>query len=112
MKKILAALAVTAIAGGAAIPAFAGTKSVKIGDNYFVRPANNATVTISKGSSLKFLWRGSAPHNVKKASGPGPAFHSPVKLHGATYTHRFTRGGTYKLVCTIHTGMKLTVKVR
>jgi plastocyanin len=111
MKKTLAALAVTAIAGGAAIPAFAGTKSVKIGDNYFVRPANNATVTISKGSSLKFLWRGSAPHNVKKASGPGAAFHSPVRTSGS-YTHRFTRGGTYKLVCTIHSGMKLTVKVR
>ena len=111
MKKILAALAVTAIAGGAAIPAFAGTKSVKIGDNYFVRPANNATVTISKGSSLKFLWRGSAPHNVKKASGPGAAFHSPVRTSGS-YTHKFTRGGTYKLVCTIHANMRLIVKVR
>jgi plastocyanin len=111
MKKILAALAVTAIAGGAAIPAFAGTKSVKIGDNYFVRPANNATVTISKGSSLKFLWRGSAPHNVKKASGPGAAFHSTVRTSGS-YTHKFTRGGTYKLVCTIHANMKLIVKVR
>ena len=111
MKKILTALAVTAIAGGAAIPAFAGTKSVKIGDNYFVRPANNATVTISKGSSLKFLWRGHAPHNVKKASGPGAAFHSPVRTSGS-YTHKFTRGGTYKLVCTIHANMKLVVKVR
>ena len=111
MKKILAALAVTAIAGGAAIPAFAGTKNVKIGDNYFVMPSNNATVTISKGWSLRFLWRGSAPHNVKKASGPGAAFHSPVKT-GGSYTHKFTRGGTYKLVCTIHANMKLIVKVR
>jgi plastocyanin len=111
MKKLLAAGAVTAIAAGAAIPAFAGTKSVKIGDNYFVRPANNATVTISKGSSLKFLWRGHAPHNVKKLRGPGAAFNSPVRTSGS-WTHKFTRGGTYKLVCTIHAGMKLTVKVR
>ena len=111
MKKLLAAGAVTVIAAGAAIPAFAGTKNVKIGDNYFVRPANNATVTISKGSSLKFLWRGHAPHNVVKRSGPGGAFHSTVKTSGS-YSHRFTRGGTYKLVCTIHSGMKLTVKVR
>ena len=111
MKKILAALTVTVIAAAAAVPALAGTKSVKIGDNYFVRPANNATVTISKGSSLRFLWRGSAPHNVKKASGPGAAFHSPVKT-GGSYTHKFTRGGTYKLVCTIHANMKLIVKVR
>ena len=112
MKKLLAALTVTVIAAAAAIPAFAGTKSVKVGDNYFVRPANNATVTISKGSSLKFVWRGHGiPHNVKKVRGPGAAFHSPVKTSGS-YTHKFTRGGTYKIVCTIHSNMKLTVKVR
>jgi len=111
MKKLLAAGAVTVIAAGAAIPAFAGTKSVKIGDNYFVRPANNATVTISKGSSLKFLWRGHAPHNVVKRRGPGGSFKSPVRTSGS-WAHKFTRGGTYKLVCTIHSGMKLTVKVR
>ena len=112
MKKLLAALTVTVIAAAAAIPAFAGTKSVKIGDNYFVRPANNATVTISKGSSLKFVWRGNAAHNVVKRRGPGASFNSGVKTHGKTWTHKFTRGGTYKLVCTIHNGMKLTVKVR
>jgi plastocyanin len=112
MKKLLAATAVTGLAAATAIPALAATKSVKVGDNYFVRSANNATVTISKGSSLKFVWRGSAPHNVVKRSGPGGAFRSPVKIRGGSWTHKFTRGGTYKLVCTIHSGMKLTVKVR
>ena len=111
MKKLLAAVTVTVIAAAAAIPAFAGTKSVKIGDNYFVRSSNNATVAISKGSSLRFLWRGHAPHNVVKRRGPGGSFKSPVKLSGS-WTHKFTRGGTYKLVCTIHSGMQLTVKVR
>ncbi|MGZ4332621.1 MAG: cupredoxin domain-containing protein [Solirubrobacteraceae bacterium] len=111
MKKLLAATAVTGLAAATAIPALAATKTVKVGDNYFVRPANNATVSISKGSSLEFVWRGNAPHNVVKRSGPGAAFHSPVKIHGGTFTHRFTRAGTYKLVCTIHSGMKLTVKV-
>ena len=111
MKRLLAAVTVTVIAAAAAIPAFAGTKSVKIGDNYFVTRSNNATVTISKGSSLKFLWRGHAPHNVVKRKGPGARFASPVKTSGS-YTHRFTRGGTYTIVCTIHSGMKLTVKVR
>jgi plastocyanin len=111
MKKLLAAVAVIVIAAAVAVPAFAGTKNVKIGDNYFVTRANNATVTISKGSSLRFLWRGHAPHNVKKLRGPGSGFTSPVKTSGS-WTHKFTRGGTYKLVCTIHAGMKLTVKVR
>jgi len=111
MKKLLAAAAVTGLAAVGAIPALAGTKSVKVGDNYFVRSANNATVTIGKGSTLKFVWKGHAPHNVKKLRGPGGAFHSPVKVSGS-WSHKFTRGGTYKLVCTIHSGMKLTVKVR
>ena len=112
MKKLLAAVTVTVIAAAAAIPAFAGTKDVKVGDNYFVNRSNSVTVSIQKGSSLRFLWRGSQPHNVVKQRGPGPGFNSGVRTHGKTWTHRFTRGGTYKLVCTIHAGMKLTVKVR
>jgi plastocyanin len=112
MKKLLAATAVVGVAAATAIPAFAGTKTVKIGDNYFVRHGSTPTVTISKGSSLKFVWSGHAPHNVVKKKGPGAAFHSPVKTHGGTYTHKFTRGGSYRLVCTIHTGMALNVKVR
>jgi plastocyanin len=112
MKKLLAALAVAIIAAAVAVPAFAGTKSVKVGNNYFVTPSNNATVSIQKGSTVKFVWRShGVPHNVKKTRGPGAAFHSPVKTSGS-WSHRFTRGGTYKLVCTIHSGMKLTVKVR
>jgi plastocyanin len=113
MKKVLAALAVTGIAAVAAIPAFAGTKTVKLGDNYFVKDGSRPTVTISKGSTLKFVWRGSAPHNVIKKKGPGAAFHSSVKTSGV-YTHKFTRGGTYTLYCSIHglSDMGLTVKVR
>jgi len=112
MKKILAASTVTVVAAAAlAVPALAGTKSVKIGDNYFVRPANNATVSISKGSTVKWVWRGHAPHNVVKRSGPGGRIQSPVKTSGS-FSHRFTRGGTYKFVCTIHSNMKLIVKVR
>src|SRR4051794_25171052 len=111
MKKVLAATAITSVAAVVAVPAFAGTKSVKVGDNYFVSRSNNATVTISKGSSLKFVWRGHNPHNVSKTRGPGKGFHSPVKTSGHWF-HKFTRGGTYKLICTIHSDMKLTVKVR
>ena len=108
MRLLLIALVLALVA---AAPATAKTRNVKIGDNYFVRPANNATVSISKGSTLKFVWTGSAPHNVVKKKGPGPAFHSPVKQSGS-YSHKFTRGGTYRIVCTIHSNMKLTVKVR
>jgi plastocyanin len=113
MKKILVATAITAVAAVAAIPAFAGTKTVKLGDNYFVHDGSRPTVTISKGSTLKFVWRGHAPHNVIKKKGPGAAFHSPVRTSGS-YSHKFTRGGTYTIYCSIHglRDMGLTVKVR
>jgi plastocyanin len=113
MKKILAATAVTALAAAAAIPAFAATKSVKVGDNFYVRDGGRPTVTISKGSTLKFVWKGSSPHNIVKKSGPGGKINSGVKVKGA-WSHKFTRGGTYTLYCTIH-GLKdmgMTVKVR
>ena len=112
-KKILAATAVTTLAAVVAIPAFAGTKTVKVGDNYYVRDGGRPTVTISKGSTLKFVWRGSSPHNVVKKKGPGARFNSGVKTKGS-YSHKFTRGGTYTIYCTIHGAsdqkMKLVVK--
>lgn len=113
MKKLLAAIAVAGIAAFAAIPAFAGTKTVKVGDNFFVRDGGRPTVTISKGSTLKFVWRGRSPHNVVKKKGPGGAFKSRVMTKGS-YSHKFTRGGTYTLYCSIHglSDMGLTVKVR
>jgi plastocyanin len=113
MKKILAATAVTALAAAAAIPAFAATTSVKVGDNYYVRDGGRPTVTISKGSTLKFVWKGSSPHNVVKKSGPGGQINSGAKVKG-TWSHKFTSGGTYTLYCTIH-GLKdmgLTVRVK
>jgi plastocyanin len=113
MKKVLAATAITTLAAVAAIPAFAGTKTVKVGDNYFVRDGKRQTVTISKGSTLKFVWRGRAPHNVLKKKGPGGRINSGVKTKGS-FSHKFTRGGTYTLYCSIHglSAMGLTVKVR
>ena len=113
MKKILAATAVTTLAAAAAIPAFAATKTVKVGDDYFVRDGGRPTVTISSGSTLKFLWKGSSPHNVVKKSGPGGKINSGVKVKGS-WPHKFTRGGTYTLYCTIHglKAMGMTVKVK
>jgi plastocyanin len=112
MKRLLALLLVivAAVAAAFAVPAFARTKTVKIGDNYFVRPANNATVTVSRGTRVVWKWRGSAPHNVTVTRGP-KRFHSSTKSRGTFVAIPHTRG-TYRIVCTIHAGMKMTLKVR
>ena len=58
---------------------------------------------------MTFRWAVKAPHNVKVNSGP-VKFASAIKTSG-TYKRKMTRKGTYKIVCTIHPGMNLTLRV-
>lgn len=110
MKRILVLVLAVAVAAAIAVPALAATKSVKIGDNYFVRPSNNATVSVKRGTKVVWKWTGSAPHNVTVTRGP-KKFHSPTRSRGTFSAIPHTKG-TYHIVCTIHAGMKMTLKVR
>ena len=112
MKRFLVlGIAVVVAAAAFAIPALAASKSVKIGDNFFVRSSNNATVSVKRGTTVVWKWTGTAPHNVTVTSGPR-RFRSGTIMPGRSYSKRFTKTGTYKIVCTIHPGMKMTLKVR
>lgn len=108
MKKLIAAGAATLVAAGAlAIPALAATKTVQVKDNKFV--ANS--LTVSKNTTVKWVWKGKAPHNVVVTKGPAK-FKSTVKLKGS-FSKKLTKTGTYNILCTIHApDMKMTVKVR
>jgi plastocyanin len=108
MKKYLAGAAAIAVAAGAyAVPAFAASKTVQVKDNKFV--ANS--ITVSKGTTVKWVWKGKAPHDVTVTKGPAK-FHSSVKTSGS-FSKKLTKAGTYNLVCTIHMpGMKMTIKVK
>lgn len=111
MRKLLAAVLVTALAGVLAASALAA-RTVGVGDNYFVRD-NGAkhSIAVSKGTSVTFKWVGDAPHNVHATKGP-QTFKSKVKS-GGSYAVRFREAGTYRLRCDIHPSeMQLTVKVR
>lgn len=111
MNRLLAILLAVAVCAALAVPALAGTRAVKVADNYFVKRGKPQTVTIRRGSSLRFEWQGRTSHNVVVARGP-QKFRSPVKTSG-TYTRRFTRSGRYLLLCTIHPAtMRLNVVVQ
>jgi plastocyanin len=111
MKRLLVLLAAVAACAAVAVPAFAGTRTVKVGDNWFLHDGRPATLHVHRDSSLRFDWTGSSTHNVVVAKGP-QRFRSPVKTSG-TYSHRFTRSGRYLLLCTIHPSqMRLNVVVR
>ena len=108
LSLLVSLLAVVALAAALAIPAFAATRTVSVKDNFF----SPKSTSISRGGTVKWIWRGNAPHNVTMQKGPGTKFRSANKLSG-TYSHRFTRRGTYTIVCTIHPStMILKVKVR
>jgi plastocyanin len=108
MKKLIAAGAATALAAGAlAIPAFAATKTVQVKDNKFVAKS----ITVSKGTTVKWVWKGKAPHNVKVTKGPAK-FASTTKSKG-TFSKKLTKKGTYSILCTVHApDMKMTIKVK
>jgi plastocyanin len=107
--KRLAALAIVpaVVCAVVAIPATAASKkTIKLGDNFF-KPESTS---VKKGTTVVWDWTGKAPHNVTVVSGP-QKFRSKVQTSG-TFTRKLTKAGTYKIVCTIHPGMDLTLKVR
>src|SRR3954447_12739097 len=111
MRKTLAAVLAVALAGVLAASALAATRTIKIGDNYFVRAGATPTVAVAKNTKVRFKWTGRALHNVAVTSGPA-RFSSKVKTSG-TYTRTLRKRGTYRLVCQVHAdSMKLTLKVR
>jgi plastocyanin len=95
----------------AAAPAAAATRNVKIGDDYYVRAGSPPTVTVYRGTTVRWNWRGNRQHNVVAQSGPS-SFQSALKRSGS-YSRKMRRVGTYKIVCSIHQpDMAMTLKVR
>ena len=49
---------------------------------------------------------------MTKKKGPGGGFASETTDdRGVNFKHKFKKAGTYKLICTVHDGMKMKVKV-
>jgi plastocyanin len=102
----LAAIAAFALAAGGA--SGAASTTIKVDDNFF----SPAKKSVAKGTTVRFNWVGDNPHNVVKRKGPGGSFASETTSKpGVNFTKKFKKAGTYKIVCTIHDGMNLRLKV-
>ena len=99
MKKLLGLVAALAVLA-AAVPALAATRTINVDDNVF----SPRSVTVNKGDKLRFRWVGEAPHNVKAAG-----INIGIRRSG-TRTVTARRSG--RLVCTIHPGMTMRLRVR
>jgi len=94
----LSAAAGSALANGGAHSA--GSTTITLRDSFF----SPKSVSVSKGTTLRFVWAGRLPHNL---IGPGANYGARVK---GSVSVRATRSGSY--ICSIHRGMRVSVNVR
>lgn len=113
MRKLIALATVAVATAIFAVPAFAATKSVKIGDFYFGSKGAKPTVTAKVGDTVKWSYAksGKAAHNVTVKSGP-VKFKSKTLKPGSSFSQKLTKAGTYKIVCTFHVGQGQTMTLK
>ena len=108
MKRLIALLvAIAAVAAAIAVPAFAATKTVKVGPRRSFGPKS---LSIKSGDTVKFQWTGKLPHNVVIKKGPKRGTIAGVRTKGVV-SKKFNTRGSYTIVCQIHPGMTLKLKV-
>ena len=111
MKALIAVLAGAALLSAA--PAHgAARKTVKVGDNYFT------PLTVRPGTTITWRWPGydqaGDVHDVGVLAKPKGAkrFRSEAASTGYRFSRKLTVPGTYRLGCSLHHAMRMTVKVR
>ena len=110
MRRFLTiATAITAVVL-LAVPAATGraTKTVDVNDDFF----SPKKVEIKPDGKVQWNWTGVNEHNVTKVDGPGKFFESETTAqNGVNFSKKFSKKGTYKLICTLHEDMRMKVIV-
>ena len=104
MRKLILLFVLAAAGGLMALFAASAPSAtrVKIGDNYFVRSSGVPTVTVSKGTRVRWVWRGRSLHNVKVTK--GPRLFGSSSMTSGSYVKKMRKRGTYTIICTVHGG--------
>jgi len=76
--------------------------TVRVVDNKF----DPKSIDVAVGDTVTWDFEGAALHNVT-----GPGFKSANLKKGKTFEHTFNSAGDVNYVCTLHPGMKGTIKV-
>jgi plastocyanin len=93
-----------------AVPALAATKSITVGDDYFIKKGGG-TVTVKRGTTVKWVFKGKSQHTVT-GSGAGSFIDSGPARKRGTYAVKVNKKGTFKLICSIHGArQRMTLKV-
>jgi plastocyanin len=113
VKAVVAVLAGVALLSAAPAQA-APRKSVSVGDNYFTAPK----LKVKKGTRITWRWPGydqaGDVHDVGLMAGPKGVkrFRSEAASTDYSFSRKLTVPGTYRLGCSLHHEMRMTVNVR
>jgi plastocyanin len=108
------ALLLAIVMAGAAAPAVAKPKgkTVRIFDNYYFKDE----LTVKRGTTVTWRWPAEAGdvHDVKLKKGPKGVkkFHSQPASAEFSFKRKLGKPGRYRIVCTLHEEMKMTITVR
>jgi plastocyanin len=97
---MIAAFALVLVASTASV-AGADTTTISVDDNFF-KPKK---VTVEVGDKVTWKWDGFVAHNVVVEKGP-QKFKSKIQSEGK-YSKVIKKPGVYRIVCTLHAGMKM-----
>jgi plastocyanin len=96
----------------AAAASASASKKIEVGDDYY----GPTKATVKAGTTIKWAWLAdnANSHDVKLSKGPSGAkkFHSASAATDYSYSQKLTKPGTYKIVCTLHQDMVMTIKVK
>ena len=113
MRTLVVALAGAALLSAA--PAHgASRKTVAVGDNYLTP----GKLTVKRGTTVTWRWPGydqsGDVHDVGLVAGPKGVkkFRSEAASTGYTFSRKLTVPGTYRLRCSLHHAMRMTINVR
>ncbi len=101
MKQFAAVLALAVLTAAAPKPALVIHLT-----NFSFKPAS---ATVKTGDTVQFVNDDPYPHTVTDAGG---SFDSGNLDERASWSHTFTKAGTYTLTCTYHPNMRGTLTVR
>jgi plastocyanin len=113
VRVLIAVLAGVALLSAA--PALgAARKTVAVGDNYLAP----GKLTVKRGTTVTWRWPGydqaGDVHDVGLMAGPKGVkkFRSEAASTGYKFGRKLTVPGKYKLGCSLHEGMRMTITVR
>jgi plastocyanin len=112
VRRHAAAALVAAACAFPAVALGATTKRIQVGDDYY----GPTKVTVKRGTTVKWVWLAdnTNSHDVKLVKAPKGVkrFHSASAATDFTFSRKLTRPGTYRIVCTLHQTMTMTIRVR